>query len=277
MSQFSKTLVIHTKKRSLAAEEYRKLRTNLLYSKDNGLPQVLFVTSAVAGEGKTTTSSNIAISFAQTGRKVLLVDSDIRKPSVHQLFGISKLNGLSRLLKKQITLEEAITHIDELNMDIIPAGPSMYDPTELYSSLYFNEVYAELRKMYDVIIIDTPPVSVVTDAALISHIADACIIVAGEGSATTAELKNAKEHLERAGTHILGIVFNKVGSILSKGSYYYKYYYSDYGYGYGYGNSYGYGYGRSSSSDRHKKNAKNKKSNKKKADASVTNTADKAE
>ena len=259
MPQLSKTLVIHTKKRSLAAEEYRKLRTNLLYCKNGTLPQVIFVTSAVAGEGKTTTSSNIAISFAQTGRKVLLVDSDIRKPSIHQLFGISKVNGLSKLLKKQITLDEAIQHIEEVNMDILTAGPSMYDPTELYSSLYFNEVYAQLRKMYDVIIVDTPPVSVVTDAALISHIADACIIVAGEGSATTAELRNAKEHLERAGTYILGIVFNKVGSIISKGSYYYKYYYSDYGYGSGYGYGYGYGYGAKPSSGKHKKHGDSKK------------------
>ncbi len=244
MSQIAKTLVVHTKKRTQAAEEYRKLRTNLLYSKNGTLPQIIFITSSVAGEGKTTTSCNIAVSFAQTGRRVLLIDCDIRKPSVHQMFGISKVNGLSKLLKKQITLEEATQFIEEVNLDVIPAGPSMYDPTELYSSIYFTELFEQLRKMYDVIIVDTPPVSVVTDAALISHVSDACLIVSSEGAATTAELKNAKEHLDRAGACILGVVFNKVGSILSKNSYYYKYYYSGYGYGYGSDkNRYGYGYG----------------------------------
>lgn len=230
----NKSLIMHLRKRSPAAEAYRMLRTNLLYAKNGTLPQVVVITSTTAGEGKTTTSCNLAFAFAQTGRKVLLIDGDIRKPAIHQLFGLSKLVGLASVLKNPETLSEAIYHIEECNLDIITSGPSLSDPTELMSSATLIEVFNTLKKMYDIIIIDTPPVGIVTDAAMFAPVSDGYVLVVAEGSASVSEFKNAKEHLLRVGADIFGVVFNKMGIVLGRDSYYYKYYYNKYYY-YGYG------------------------------------------
>jgi len=234
----TKSLIMVNKKRSPATEAYRMIRTSLLYSKNGQLPQVIIVTSTRTSEGKTTTASNLALAFAQTGRKVLLLDGDVRKPSIHQLFGISKLKGLTSLLKNTSTITESVFHIDDYNIDIMPSGPSMSDPTELLSSSILSEIFNELKEMYQVILIDTPPVGVVTDAAMLAPIADGYVIVVSEGGATVAEFKNAKDHLEKVGADILGVIFNKMGAVLGKDSYYYKYYYNRYYY-YGYGSVYG--------------------------------------
>ena len=231
----NKSLVMHFSKSSNAAEAYRMLRTNLLYSKNGQLPQVVVITSTLAGEGKTTTVANLAISFAHIGKKTIIVDADIRKPSIHQFFDISKLNGLSDLLVDPTNTEEYIHHIEECDIDILTSGPSTSSASEALSSKNIFEIFAKLRKIYDVILVDTPPVGIVTDAAVLQPIADGYIIVASEGEATVSEFKRAKEHLVKVGAVILGVVFNKIGSVLGKSNYYYNRYYYYYRYNYIYG------------------------------------------
>lgn len=242
----NKSLVMINKKRSPAAEAYRMLRTNLMYAKNGAMPQTLVITSSRAGEGKTTTYSNISLAFAQIGKKVLLIDGDIRKPSLHQLFGTSKIAGLSSVIRDATTLDESIIRFEEFNLDFLPSGPSMSDPTEILSSSKMIAVFEELKTKYDLIIVDTPPVGVVTDTTMFAPVADGYLFVVSEGASTVSEFKQAKGHLEKIGVDILGVVFNKMGAVLGKDSYYYKYYYNRYYY---------YGYGRDAS-----KKGKNKKS-----------------
>ncbi|MEG1982024.1 MAG: CpsD/CapB family tyrosine-protein kinase [Clostridia bacterium] len=227
----SKSLIMYSNRKSPAAEMYRMLRTNIINNKSRSKLQVIAVTSAIKGEGKSTTSANLAIAFAQTDRKVLLIDGDMRGPSIHQIFGISRLGGFSTALKTPTAFHESIKHIEECDIDLMPAGQTMYDPTELLSSKNLPILFEELRKIYDIIIIDTPPVGIITDAALISAIVDGYILVIAEGSSTIAQVADAKKHLVSAGANILGAVFNKMGSKMGKNNYYYKYYYDLYTYG----------------------------------------------
>lgn len=229
-----KSLVMHNSKSSVAAEAYRMLRTNLLYAKDGAMPQVIAVTSTLAGEGKTTTSCNLAISFAQMGKKVIIIDSDIRKPSLHQIFDLSKMNGLSDLLENPENLENYIHHMDECDIDILTSGPSTQTASEALSSKNLIIIFNKLRKLYDVIVVDTPPVGVVTDATMLQPVTDGYVFVVSEGQATVSEFKRAKEHLIKVGAEIFGVVFNRLGAVLGTNNYYYnKYYYYRSGYAYG--------------------------------------------
>ncbi len=235
-----KSVVLYFKKNSAASEAYKILRTNLLFSKDGKSPKVIVVTSARAGEGKTTTASNIAVAFMQTRHKTLLIDADMRKPNVHQKFNLSRLKGLSTLLNNASTLDETIQHTDEPLLDIITAGPTSRDSTELLSSKTLKDTFDELRAIYDIIIVDTPPVCSLTDATLISLISDGVVLVVGEGAISMRDIKASKEHIEKVGSSILGVVYNKIGSSMGVGGKYYMYYkyqyYNKYYYGGGYYN-----------------------------------------
>ena len=257
------TLVMHNAKKSSAAEMYRKLRTNIIYSKNGKLPQVVVITSATSGEGKTTTSTNLAIAFAQTGRKTILIDCDMRKPAIHQLLGLSKSVGFSSLLAEPEKLNDIIIRIEEMSLDIIVAGPSMYDPTELLSSPNLNKIFETLRGIYDVIIVDTPPVGLTTDSALLVPISDAYMMVVAEGASSVSDFRNAKDHLIRAGADIIGAVFNKMGAVMGKNSYYYKYYYRSSSYTF-----------YEASSENGKKNKKNKANSKNKTTAGKVGISD---
>lgn len=199
-------LICYSNPRSQVSEAYRTLRTNIHFTASN--LQTMIVTSAEPGEGKTTTISNLAIVFAQSGKKVLLLDGDLRKPSVHRVFRLSNTNGLSDVLLGQIEVEEAIQRIDEIGMDVIPAGKSPDTPTELISSSRMREVLAWLTMRYDLVLIDTPPLLPVTDSQVFSTFVDGVLIVIRSGKARREHVKKAKSLLDHVGAKVIGVVLN---------------------------------------------------------------------
>src|ERR1022692_4953199 len=214
---------------SQMAESYRALRTSLLLSNLGAPPKVIMVTSARPQEGKTTTSINTAIVLAQKGVRVLLVDGDLRRPSVHKTLGMGPRSGLSNVLTGSATAEQTITTSPILpNLFIMPAGTPPPNPAELLASSNMRDLLAELRGMYDHIVIDTPPTLSVTDAVVLSPRADATILVIRSGQTTKQALRRARDILMQVNAHVAGVLLNAV-DLTSPDYYYYYEYQGKYG------------------------------------------------
>ncbi|MGB6675161.1 MAG: polysaccharide biosynthesis tyrosine autokinase [Terriglobales bacterium] len=225
-------LVTQSRPRSQMAESYRALRTSLLLTFAGGPPPVILITSALPEEGKTTTSVNSAIVLAQKGTRVLLIDADLRRPSIHKTLGMGPKIGLSNVLTGAATLQQAIipsTILPELF--ILPAGTPPPNPAELLASAKMKNVLAELRKQYDHIVIDSPPTLSVTDAVVMSTDADAVVLVIRSGHTTKPALRRARDILLQVNARVCGVLVNAVD--LSSPDYYYHYeYQGKYGHGY---------------------------------------------
>jgi polysaccharide biosynthesis transport protein len=225
-------LVTQSRPRSQMAESYRALRTSLLLTFAGGPPTVILITSALPEEGKTTTSVNCAIVLAQKGTRVLLIDADLRRPSIHKTLGMGPKIGLSNVLTGAATLQQAIipsTILPELF--ILPAGTPPPNPAELLASAKMKNVLAELRKQYDHIVIDSPPTLSVTDAVVMSTDADAVVLVIRSGHTTKPALRRARDILLQVNARVCGVLVNAVD--LSSPDYYYHYeYQGKYGHGY---------------------------------------------
>src|SRR5580698_4909799 len=225
-------LVTQSRPRSQMAESYRALRTSLLLTFAGGPPTVILITSALPEEGKTTTSVNSAIVLAQKGTRVLLIDADLRRPSIHKTLGMGPKIGLSNVLTGAATLQQAIipsTILPELF--ILPAGTPPPNPAELLASAKMKNVLAELRKQYDHIVIDSPPTLSVTDAVVMSTDADAVVLVIRSGHTTKPALRRARDILLQVNARVCGVLVNAVD--LNSPDYYYHYeYQGKYGHGY---------------------------------------------
>lgn len=215
--------------KSPEAENYKTLRTNLQFSSPDSKLQIIMLTSAVPGEGKSTVSANLAIVMAQEGKKTLLVDCDLRKPVIHKLFGLSNQEGLTNTLIDEICIDKAIQQSKLENLHILTSGTKSPNPSELLSSDKMNNFITSLKQYYDYIILDTPPVVVVTDAQLISRMADGCILVVASGESEKDEAIKAKGLLLKVDAKIIGVVLNKVGKTLKNRKAYYNYYYDNEG------------------------------------------------
>jgi exopolysaccharide transport family protein len=216
--------VTQVRPQSQMAESYRALRTSLLLSNLGAPPKVIVVTSARPQEGKTTTSINTAIVLAQKGVRVLLVDADLRRPSIHKTLGMGPRSGLSNVLTGTASSEQTITTSPILpNLDIMPAGTPPPNPAELLASSNMRDLLAELRGLYDHIVIDTPPTLSVTDAVVLSPRADATILVIRSGQTTKQALRRARDILMQVNAHVAGVLLNAVD--LSSPDYYYYYEY----------------------------------------------------
>lgn len=215
-------VIMHKNPRSPISENYRILRTNIEFSLIDKKLQVIMVTSSRAGEGKSTTCSNLAVAFAQTGKRVLLIDADLRKPTQHQIFTVSNRKGLMTALFHQQPLEDVIQLTDVENLSIMAAGPTPPNPSELLSSKGMEQLLADLRGMFDVIIIDTPPIMLVTDAQLIASQSDGAVLVIDSGSVKKSDALKSKAYLEHVKAKIIGVVLNNVPG-KNAGSYYYYY------------------------------------------------------
>jgi polysaccharide biosynthesis transport protein len=221
--------VTQIRPQSQMAESYRALRTSLLLSNLGAPPKVIMVTSARPQEGKTTTSINTAIVLAQKGVRVLLMDADLRRPSVHKTLGMGPRSGLSNVLTGSATLQQTITISPILpNLFIMPAGTPPPNPAELLASSNMRELIAELRGMYDHIVIDTPPTLSVTDAVVLSPTADATILVIRSGQTTKQALRRARDILMQVNAHVAGVLLNAV-DLTSPDYYYYYEYQGKYG------------------------------------------------
>src|SRR5271165_5591726 len=217
-------LVTQVRPQSQMAESYRALRTSLLLSNLGAPPKVIMVTSALPQEGKTTTSINCAVVLAQKGVRVLLIDADLRRPSIHKTLGMGPHSGLSNVLTGSTKLEQAITRTAILpNLFVLPAGTPPPNPAELLASTNMRDVLAQLSEQYDHIVIDTPPSLSVTDAVVLSPRADAIVLVIRSGQTTKQALRRARDILMQVNAKVSGVLLNAVD--LSSPDYYYYYEY----------------------------------------------------
>jgi capsular exopolysaccharide synthesis family protein len=213
--------------RSAAAEAYRSLRTSLLFSSSGSPPASILVTSPLPLEGKTTTAVNLAHALAQSDKKVILVDCDMRKPGLHRELGLENERGLSNFIVGTSRLEEVIQNTDQPNFQVIPCGPIPPNPSELLGSDKLIELLRELSAAYDHVILDSPPVTVVTDPVVLSKAVDGVVLVIKASVTSKEALKSAKKQLADVGSKILGGVLNQLDE--RKGKYYYHGYYYHYG------------------------------------------------
>ncbi len=217
-------LVTQVRPQSQMAESYRALRTSLLLSNLGAPPRVIMVTSALPQEGKTTTSINCAVVLAQKGVRVLLIDADLRRPSIHKTLGMAPHSGLSNVLTGSTTLEQAITRTAVLpNLFVLAAGTPPPNPAELLASSNMRDVLAQLREQYDHIVIDTPPSLSVTDAVVLSPRADAVVLVIRSAQTTKQALRRSRDILVGVNAKVVGVLLNAVD--LSSPDYYYYYEY----------------------------------------------------
>ncbi len=214
--------------RSSVAEAYRVLRTSVLLSTAGQPPKTILVTSARPGEGKTTTTINTAISLAQLGASVLIIDCDLRKPSAHKALGVDHSEGLSTYLSRDVKVEDLIQPLPILNLSILASGPIPPNPSELISSTKMRDMLRSLEGVYDHILIDSPPLINVTDPVILSTMVDGVILVAHGGKSTRDLLRRARQELATANAKIFGVVLNNV-NLRRDGydDYYYDRYYGN--------------------------------------------------
>lgn len=222
-------LVPHERPRTLISEAYRSLRTSLLLSSAREL-KVVAVTSAVAGEGKTATASNLAVVLAQLGRPVVILDCDLRKPRLHQVFHVSNRVGLVNQLTNTADLDTVILPTEVPNLWVLPSGPTPPNPSELLSSERMHELLRTLRGRFEYVIIDTPPALAVTDATLVGVLVDGVVLTLRSNKVTREEARLVRDRLRQADVKILGAVLNRYRSLNAGGSRSDRYY-EAYGYG----------------------------------------------
>lgn len=207
--------------KSPVSEAYRTLRTNISFSAVDTELQVIMVTSAGQGEGKSTTSANLAVVYAESDKKVLLIDADLRKPTAHRIFNISNRWGLTSLLSGQTVLQDVVQDTGIPNLQVIPSGTVPPNPAEMLASKRMKQVLEQLRQAFDIIIIDTPPTLAVTDAQVISTRSDGVILVIDAGNVKRELAIKAKANLEHVQARILGVVLNNMDRKESESYYYY--------------------------------------------------------
>jgi capsular exopolysaccharide synthesis family protein len=217
---------------SVAAEAFRSLRTSILLSRPKAGPKIILVTSCIPVEGKSTVTVNLAISFAQHGKKVLIMEADMRRPSMKHVLDVSNEAGLSSVLAGSLTLDEASMHgVHVPTLDVLSAGPRPPMPSEVLGSSAFDDLLEQLRSRYDIVLIDSPPALLLTDAVSIASKTDAVVWVARAGVITRPYLARAAQLIERNGMPVIGFVLNRMDKSVDP-----------YGYGYGYGYEYKYKY-----------------------------------
>ncbi|HUK47580.1 MAG TPA: polysaccharide biosynthesis tyrosine autokinase [Terriglobales bacterium] len=217
-------LITQSRPQSQMSEAYRALRTSLLLTSVGAPPKIILITSALPQEGKTTTSINTATVLAQKGTRVLLIDADLRRPSIHKTLGLGPRIGLSNVLTGGATLQDATFRSSLLpNLFIMPAGTPPPNPAELLASAQMSEILSTLREGYDHIVVDTPPTLSVTDAVVLSPCADAVVLVIRCGQTTKPALRRSREILTQVNARVAGVLLNAVD--LSSPDYYYYYEY----------------------------------------------------
>ena len=224
MSKVLDKIISIKKPKSPISECYRGIRTSIQFSNLDQDMKVINVTSSMQNEGKSTVIANLAVSFANLEKKVLLLEGDLRNPSVHRMFNISNINGLTDVLLNNKAFADCVHCTEVKNLHILTCGPIPPNPSEILSSNKMKEFITSLKEYYDYIFIDTPPIGIVTDAGIISTYSDGCIFVVGSKQCDIEMAKYAKERLEKVGANIIGAVLNKFEAEGSSYNYYNYYY-----------------------------------------------------
>lgn len=217
-------------------EAYNAIRTNLLFTQHGEKCPIFVVTSPTANNGKTINSANLAISFAQMGKKTLIIDADMRNPSLNKLFGLHSKNGLSEILAG-LTDNISVSKTDVDNLSVLTAGKIPPNPTELLASDRMDKLLDFVREHYDCVFIDTPPINIVTDATVFAQKTTGYIVIVKTDTTKVPEVKTAVQTLESIGSSILGFILNDANSDKKKYYSYYRKYSRSYAYNYKY--SYG--------------------------------------
>ncbi|RVU83422.1 polysaccharide biosynthesis tyrosine autokinase [Leucothrix sargassi] len=205
---------------SAMAEAYRSVRTNLLFSSADGVPKVISVTSAIPGEGKSSSCMNLATTFASSGKRVLLIDADMRKPVVHKHLKLDNSAGLSSFLSWQVEVTEIVQKTMIENVSVVTAGPIPPNPSELLSSARLDEIFAMVPEHFDVVIVDSPPIIGLADALVIANRVQATLMVSAYDHAEKNAVLGAAERLRQARANVLGVLFTKVKSGYGHTAYY---------------------------------------------------------
>lgn len=218
-----KEIITHEEPKSPISEVFKTLRTNLQFMSNKDKARTLLVTSTMPGEGKSWVTANLAVAFAQSNKKVLIIDSDMRKGRVHNIFETKIFPGLSNYLSEEASIIDYLIKTDIDNLYIIPAGNVPPNPSELLSSERMVKGLEELKEEFDIIIFDSTPCMLVTDAVIISRIVDATLIVTSHKNTKIENLKEVQRNIENVGGKIAGVIINKIPVSLKK--YKSKYYY----------------------------------------------------
>ena len=220
-------LVSHAKPRSQLAETYKSIRTRIDLLRRNWEGKVLMVTSPQPADGKTTTASNLAICMAQSGRKILLIDADLRRPCLHTLHGLPRSPGLTEILNDQVPFHQAVQQTAIENLDVLSTGEEIAYPAELLAKDRLGILLRELRQAYDVVILDTSPLLVVTDPSIIAVAIDGILLILRAAATRRLDVERSQDLLKDLKIPVLGLVVNAI--IPGQGGYGYRYY--PYGYG----------------------------------------------
>ncbi len=236
--------------RGRQSEAYRAVRTSLYFGTQGETHKVIQITSPNPGDGKTTLAANLAVSIADSGKRVLLVDADFRRPKIHKYFGLDNAAGVSSVVAGETEIVDAILPTTVENLSAMPCGPRPHNPADLLTSPRFKEMIDLVRDQYDFVIVDTPPLLAVTDPSVVAPRVDGVLMVLRLTKHARDAAMRANEVLNALGVHTLGVVVNGIGKGTGYGYGSYRYggyrygkYRKGYGYGYGYGSGYGYGYG----------------------------------
>jgi capsular exopolysaccharide synthesis family protein len=220
-----------------ASEAYRGVRTSLYFSSRGAGHRVVQITSPVPGDGKTTLSANLAISAADSGKTVLLIEADFRRPRLGEIFSLNEEHGVSSVIGRVSDLEEAIQQTKISDLSVMPCGPRPSNPSELLTSPRFQQLLEAARERFDLILVDTPPLLAVTDPAVVAPRVDTVLLVVSLGRNVRHVAHRATEVLESIGANVLGVVVNRLDRSCRYGTDGYGY-----GSGYQYKNGYRYGY-----------------------------------
>lgn len=212
-----------------AKEAYKIIRTNLLFTLASASNNVLMVSSAESAAGKSLTCANLSISMAQTGKHVLLVDADLRKPVQHRIFELTNSDGLSTMLSGSADAEKAIIHYHETTLDVLTSGPIPPNPVELLSSQKMSDLLKDLSGKYDYVFVDVPPINILSDGLVLASQVGGLILIARQNMTTYGGLQKAIDSVKQVKGVILGVIVNDVRERNKPyGSYYYGSYYGSY-------------------------------------------------
>ncbi|MFB9861025.1 CpsD/CapB family tyrosine-protein kinase [Salinicoccus siamensis] len=216
-------LIVEKQPKSPVSEQFRTVRTNIMYSNIDTEIKTVLVTSATPAAGKSTTAANLAVAYAQSGKRTVLIDADLRRPTMHYTFEMTNQRGMSTAIVNDVPVENIVRETEIENLDLITSGPIPPNPSELLSSKKMVHLLKTFSMHYDMVIIDSPPLLAVTDAQVLSKITDGTVLVTNVAANNRDRLLEAKDLLKKADANILGVVMNNKKMNTKKDDYYYYY------------------------------------------------------